>query len=487
MAHDAGRKGDEAVHVTGIALRAGRDVGRRLAQCIDGRVGPAVASRALAGQPCMVHPRRFECGVIRMTGIALGAGGNMRCRLAEHGCTVVAGRAVTGCRGRVGIGSASPGGRRPVTGVTLSRGRNVGGCFGLGIDCHVGPAMATRTVAGSCRPGGAAVAHGRRREGGGVCVTGIALGRGRNVIGRLAQGRRAVVAGRATARDCGRGSGMIEGGSRPGNRRVVAGIALGRGRNMGRGFYLRILGNESAAVTGRARTLEAGVTHHRWRPSHKASGVAAIALGNSRNMVHRFGQRIGENVAAAMAGGTLARRSCMAHPRRLEGRKAGVAGIALRAGGDVVGRLAQRRCAVVTRGAPAVGAGIVRVNSRCPGSRGVMASIALSAGADVRHRLDLGILGEISAAVAGRTQAVQPAVVHGSGAPVDETADVAGIALGGTGNVIDRALQRIGEEIRPIVTGRALAGHAAVIHLGRLEGGEVGVATVALRPRGDMG
>ena len=82
-----------------------------------------------------------------------------------------------------------------------------------------------------------------------------------------------------------------------------------------------------------------------------------------------------------------------------------------------------------------------------------MAGIALSAGADVRHRLHLGILGKIGAAVAGRTQAVQPAVVHGGGTPVDETADVTGIALGNAGNVVDRALQGIGEEIRPVVAG----------------------------------
>lgn len=44
MAHDTGREGDEAVHMTGVTLRAGRDVGRRFAQRIDGRVGPGVAS-----------------------------------------------------------------------------------------------------------------------------------------------------------------------------------------------------------------------------------------------------------------------------------------------------------------------------------------------------------------------------------------------------------------------------------------------------------
>lgn len=36
MAHDTGREGDETVYVANIALRTGRDVGRRLAQRIDG-------------------------------------------------------------------------------------------------------------------------------------------------------------------------------------------------------------------------------------------------------------------------------------------------------------------------------------------------------------------------------------------------------------------------------------------------------------------
>lgn len=412
-----------------------------------------MAGGALAGQPRMVHPRRLECSVIRMTGIALGAGGNMRCRLAEHSCAVVAGRAVTGCRGRVGIGSAGPGRRRLVAGVALRRSRNVSRRFSQGVGCQIRPVMTTRTVGGSSRPGGIAVAHGRRRKSGGIGVAGIALRRGRNMIGRLAQGISAVVAGRTATRDRRRGSGMIKGGSSPADRRIVAGIALSRGRNMGRGLHLRILGNESTAMAVRARTLQAGVTHHRRHPGHKTSGMAGIALGNGRNMVNRLGQRIGVYMAAAMAAGTLAGRTRMAHPRRPERREAAVAGVALRTGGNVISRLAQRRCAIVTGGALAIGAGIVRINSRRPGNRGGVAGIALSAGADVRHRLHLGILGQIGAAMAGRTQAGQTAVVHGGWSPGDETADVAGIALGNAGNVVDRASQRIGEEIRPIVAG----------------------------------
>lgn len=339
-----------------------------------------------------------------MTGITLGAGGNMCCRLAQRCCAVVTGRTVACCSGVVGIRSADPGCRRLVAGVALRRGREVGGRFCLGVDRRICSAVTTRTIAGCDRPGGTAMVHGRRRESSGVGVTGVALGCARNVIGRFTQGRSAVVAGRAAASNRRRGRGMIEGAGRPAYGRVVAGITLSRGRNMCRGLHLRILGNESAAVTVRARTLETGVVHHRRRPCHKAICVAGVALGNSWNMVDRFGQRIGVHIAAAVAGGTLAGRSRMAHPRRLEGRETGVAGVALRADGDVVGRFAQCCCAVVAGGALAVGAGVVRINSRRPGKRRGMAGIALSSSADVRHRFHLGILGQIGAAVTGRTQ-----------------------------------------------------------------------------------
>lgn len=249
----------------------------------------------------------------------------------------------------------------------------------------------------------------------------------------------------------------------------MAGVALGRGWNMGRGLHLRILGNKGTAMAVRARALETGMAHHRRRPGHKAPGVAGVALGNRRNVIDRLAQGICEHMATAMAAGTLAGCPCMTHPRRPESREAVMTTVALRAGGNVVCRLAQRRCAVVAGRTIAVRAGIMRVNSRCPGSRGIMATIALARGTDMRHRLHLGILGKIGAAVAGRAQAGQPAVVHGRGAPVDETADMAGIALRDTGNMIGRARQCIGEKIRAVVAGRALACQAVMAHLGRLE------------------
>lgn len=90
MAHDAGSEGGEAVHVADVALRAGRNMGSRLAQRIDGQIRTGMAGCALASQSGVIHPCRLEGRVIRMAGITLGAGGNMHGRLAEHRCAVVA-------------------------------------------------------------------------------------------------------------------------------------------------------------------------------------------------------------------------------------------------------------------------------------------------------------------------------------------------------------------------------------------------------------
>ena len=175
--------------------------------------------------------------------------------------------------------------------------------------------------------------------------------------------------------------------------------------------------------------------------------MASITLGNGRNMVGRFAQCIGKSITAAMTGGTLPRRAGMIHSRGLEGGEVGMAGIALRTAGNMVGRFSKRRRAIVAGGTLAVSAGIVRVNGCCPGNCRVVAGIALGIGADVRRRLHLGILSKIGATVTGRAQPGQPAVIHGGGAPVNEAADVACIALGDARNVIDRTRQRIGEQI----------------------------------------
>lgn len=152
----------------------------------------------------------------------------------------------------MGISGARPGYRRLVAGIALGRGRNVRGGFGLGVDCNEGSIMATGAVSASDWSGGTAVVHGSRCKSAGIVVASVALGRGRNVVGRFAKGRGAVVTGRAAARDCRRGSGMIEGAGRPAYCRIVTAIALRRGRNMGRRLHLRILGNKGTAMAVRA-------------------------------------------------------------------------------------------------------------------------------------------------------------------------------------------------------------------------------------------
>lgn len=143
----------------------------------------------------------------------------------------------------------------------------------------------------------------------------------------------------------------------------------------------------------------------------------------------------------------------MIHPRRFEGREVGMAGIALRTARNMVGRFSKRRRAIVAGGTLAVSAGIVRVNGCCPGNCRVVAGVTLGGGADVRRRLHLGILGEIGTTMTGRAQPRQPAVIHGGGAPVNEAADMASIALGDARNVIDRSRQGIGKEIGAVVAG----------------------------------
>lgn len=141
---------------------------------------------------------------------------------------------------------------------------------------------------------------------------------------------------------------MIKGAGRPSRGRAVAGVALRCGCNMCRRLHLRVLCDVGSAVAVRAQTLKTGMAHHRWRPGRKPCAMAGVALGNGRNMIDRFSQRIRICITAAMAGGTLAGSSGMAHPRRLESRETGVAGVTLSAGRNMVSRFAERGGAIVT-------------------------------------------------------------------------------------------------------------------------------------------
>ena len=151
-----------------IALGASADVGCRFGLCILGKKNTAVASRALARHARVVHRR-----------------------------------------GRPGYETAD------VAGIALRRSRDMHVGFRLRIGEIVGTAMAICTQTHRID-----VIHLRRLESRKIRigVTAIALQRGRNMVGWLAEGMRAVMAGGTNSRNGGRGRGMVESGRRPGGR-----------------------------------------------------------------------------------------------------------------------------------------------------------------------------------------------------------------------------------------------------------------------------
>jgi len=194
VVHGGGNEGGEAADVAGVALGPARNMGGRLGQRIDGRVAAGVAGGALAGKTRMVHAGRLEGGVVGVAGVALGRGRNMGGRLAERCCAIVASRAGAGGRGRMSVGSPGPHGSGFMAGVALRGGDEMGCGFGLGIGESVAAAMAGRAVCCGDRSAGVGVIHGGGSKRGVVLVTGVALRRGRDMRGRLAQCVAAVVA-----------------------------------------------------------------------------------------------------------------------------------------------------------------------------------------------------------------------------------------------------------------------------------------------------
>lgn len=121
---------------------------------------------------------------------------------------------------------------------------------------------------------------------------------------------------------------------RPTDRTAVTAITLGRGADMGRWFYLRILRQESARVAGGTipgseRSGAAGMVHDARGPGRKATGVTGIALSRGRNMNIRLSLSIGKIEGAVMAARTLTCRGSMVHLCRFKGSNISVTGITL--------------------------------------------------------------------------------------------------------------------------------------------------------------
>lgn len=108
-------------------------------------------------------------------------------------------------------------GRRPgvetpgMAGITLRAGRNMHACLCQCIGKDKIAVMAARTGASHTR-----MTHRNRGKGGKGVVTSVALGRSRNMVGRLAKRVRTIVAGRTAPCHGRAGPGVIENSGRPG-------------------------------------------------------------------------------------------------------------------------------------------------------------------------------------------------------------------------------------------------------------------------------
>jgi len=323
------------------------------------------------------------------------------------------------------------------------------------------------------------VTHGGRGEGGEVLVAGVALRTRRNMVGRFAQCRAAVVASRADAGNRRIGRSMVEGDCGPAGGGTVAGIALGAGANVGARFGLGVLRQVGAVVAGRA--VAGGQRPGCSRMAHRrrvegGAVMAGVALRRGRNMRCGFGQGIGEGVAAvvargAIAGGQRPAGPGVAHDGRVEGGKVLVAGVALRTGRNMVGRFSQCAGAVVASGADTrnrrIGRSMVE-GDRGPAGGGRVTGIALRAGADVGARFGLGVLRQVGAVVAGGAvarcrRAGSAGMAHGSRGK-GRFVGVADAALCAAGDVAGGFTQRRGA----VVAGRAVGVAGCVDECGRL-------------------
>ena len=208
-------------------------------------------------------------------------------------------------------------------------------------------------------------------------------------------------------------------------------------------------------------------------------------------MATRTPLRIHRNKTAIVAPGTVPCRSqvSLTHRRRLEGSEADVTGIT---GRDrrrhMVGRLSQAgRRAVVAIRTFARRRAQVRIvvihRSRRPGSGRMVTTVALcpGLGGNVRSRLALGTLGRIATDVTGRTLAVHPCVVH-LGRNEGSKVGVTSIAGGHCRYVACRLTWRL----YPVVTIGASSRHHAGMRIGCRRPGSRIVAGTTRRRSLDM-
>ena len=86
---------------------------------------------------------------------------------------------------------------------------------------------------------------------------------------------------------------------------LMAGIALRRSRNVAGGLGFNTRGHAMAGIaTSGHRRIGGGVIEHR-TAERRGAAVAGIALRGGGNMVGRFSQGVDRNEATAMAGSAI--------------------------------------------------------------------------------------------------------------------------------------------------------------------------------------
>lgn len=161
---------------------------------------------------------------------------------------------------------------RTMAAIALRRGRDMRRGLGLRVDRHIGTAVAGRTVAGRNRPCCPAVTHVSRRKSGVALVAHIAFGRRRDMRRGLRQRILRYIAAVMTSRAITGGSracgaGMIHRRRREGGVILVTRVALGAGRDMGAGFAQGIGAVMAARTAAGGGRIKRGMVDRRGRPT----------------------------------------------------------------------------------------------------------------------------------------------------------------------------------------------------------------------------
>lgn len=303
-------------------------------------------------------------------------------------------------------GDRNPG-RLVMAGIATSRRRHVVG----GLVIHAGEADQVAGIARTCCYAGMGVGCDQWQPCCARPVTDVTGLGSRDMHRRLAGSNRAVVAtGAGLATDL--GDRMGEAGRRPG-RRQVADIAGTAGSNVICRFDLRPLRCIAAGMASQALAGRSGVTHG-GRSESREVLVAGIALGCCWNMPRsrRLGLGILRDICTAVTGSTLPGRSGVVHGGRCKCGVVLVTGIALRSCRNVRAGLAQSGRIIVTVRTGTDSRRCVSKRRTTPERRRLVAGIALRRRTDVSRGLRECIDREITSVVTGRALTGHARMIH---------------------------------------------------------------------------